>query len=492
MSTLWYHPPPRRSVVIVPMQSKTVQSTPTQAASPGLTSAGLLTLLLGAALNIIDFFIVNVALPTIDADLQASTATLEMVVAGYGIAFAVLLVLGGRLGDAFGRRRMFRIGLAAFTVTSLLCGLAPNALTLVLARIAQGAAAALAMPQVLAAIQAGTAGEARARAMGFYGANAGLSMVIGQVLGGALVAADVGGLGWRAIFLVNVPIGVLTFVLARRTVPESRSANPLGVDGWGTLLLGAALLALLVPLTEGRALGWPAWSVGLLVAAPVLGLAFAVVERRVERAGRVPLLPPSVLRLPSMRRGLSVAVPFFAGFGGFMFICALLLQDGLRMGPLDAGFALAPLAVGFFAASLVAARLVARYGRSVVVAGFALQLAGLLTVLGAVSWSWPDLTALDLASGTFVCGVGQGMAMTTVIRLALSQVPADRAGAGSGVFTTAQQTSLALGVATLGSLYAELAAAMGPRDGFLVVVGGHALLTVGVVLLSRRLPDPRA
>jgi MFS family permease len=470
----------------------TVQSTPTQAPSPGLTSAGLLTLLLGAALNVIDFFIVNVALPTIDADLQASSATLEMVVAGYGIAFAVLLVLGGRLGDAFGRRRMFRIGLSAFTVTSLVCGLAPNATTLVLARIAQGAAAAIAMPQVLAAIQAGTTGDARARAMGYYGANSGLSMVIGQVLGGALVAADVGGLGWRTIFLVNVPIGILTLALARRTVPESRSANPLGVDGWGTLLLGAALLALLVPLTEGRSLGWPAWSVGLLAAAPVLGLAFAAVERRVERAGRVPLLPPSVLRLPSMRRGLLVAVPFFVGFGGFMFICALLLQDGLRMSPLDAGFALAPLAVGFFATSLVTARLVARYGRSVVVAGFALQLVGLLVVLTTVSGGWPDLTALDLVPGTFICGVGQAMAMTTVIRLVLSQVPTDQAGVGGGVFTTVQQTFLALGVAILGGLYAELADTIGPRDGFVVVVGLHALLTVGIVLLSRRLPDPRA
>jgi hypothetical protein len=275
-------------------------------------------------------------------------------------------------------------------------------------------------------------------------------------------------------------------------VPESRSANPLGVDGRGTVLLGATLLALLVPLTVGRALGWPAWSVALLAAVPVLGVWLTVVERRVERSGRVPLLPPSVLRLPGMRRGLGVAVPFFIGFGGFMFVCALLLQDGLRMGPLDAGFALAPLAVGFFTASMLNARMVARYGRSVVVAGFVLQLVGLLLVLTTVSGGWPDLTALDIAPGTFVCGVGQGMAMTTVVGLTLAQVPADRAGAGSGVFTTAQQTFLALGVAVLGGLYSELAGTVGPRDGFVVVVGLHALLTVGIALLSRRLPDPRS
>ncbi|GAA5130694.1 MFS transporter [Pseudonocardia adelaidensis] len=485
MTTLWYHPPPARSVATV--HNTSLRST-SATAGPGLTSAGLLTLLLGAALNVIDFFIVNVALPTIDADLQASSATLEMVVAGYGIAFAVLLVLGGRLGDAFGRRRMFRIGLSAFTVTSLVCGLAPNATTLVLARIAQGAAAALAMPQVLASIQARTSGAERVRAVGYYAANSGISMVIGQVLGGALVA----GLGWRTIFLVNVPIGIVTLVLARHTVPESRSADPLGVDGRGTVLLGATLLALLVPLTVGRAMGWPAWSVGMLAAAPVLACVLAVVERRVERAGRVPLLPPSVLRLPSMRRGLGVAVPFFTGFGGFMFVCALLLQDGMGMGPFDAGLALAPLAVGFFAASLANARMVARYGRSVVVAGFALQIVGLLVVLATVSGGWPDLTALDIAPGTLIVGFGQGMAMTTVVGLTLSQVPAARAGAGSGVFTTAQQTFLALGVALLGGLYGELAGTAGPRAGFVVVAGVYALALVGIVLLSRRLPDPRA
>lgn len=487
MSTLWYQAEHHRIVVAVTTPLNTVRVGAQQA----LTSAGLLTLLLGAALNIIDFFIVNVALPTIGADLNASAATLELVVAGYGVAYAVLLVLGGRLGDAFGRRRMFRLGLLAFTVTSLVCGLAPDAVTLVLARVTQGAAAALVMPQVLSLIQAGTSGDRRARAMGLYGANAGVSMVIGQVLGGVLVAADVAGLGWRTIFLVNVPIGLAGLILVRRTVPESRASDPVGVDRWGTVLLGATLLCLLVPLTEGRALGWPVWTYGLLAAVPVLAVALAAAERRMERSGGVPLLPPSVLRLPSMRRGLLVAVPFFTGFGAFMFVCAVTLQEGLGLGPLGAGLALAPLAVGFLGTSLFNARLVARLGRWVVVSGLAVQTAGLLLMLGTVLSGWPELSVADFLPAALLCGIGQGMTVTTVIRLVLSQVPADRAGVGSGVLTTTQQASLALGVATLGGLFAELSPGLGVRDAFLLVVAVQALLTVGIGVVSRRLPDPR-
>ena len=209
------------------------------AGPPVLGGLGLFTVLLGAALPLIDFFIVNVALPTIGRDLAASEAVLELVVAGYGVSYAVLLVLGGRLGDLFGRRRLFLGGMAAFAVTSLACGLAPTAWTLVAARIAQGAASAAMLPQVLATIQSATAGPRRARAMGLYGATAGLSMVAGQILGGVLVAADIAGTGWRSVFLVNVPVVLLGLVLAARTVPETRSQHPEPVDVPGTLLPGS-------------------------------------------------------------------------------------------------------------------------------------------------------------------------------------------------------------------------------------------------------------
>ncbi|GHF09737.1 MFS transporter [Amycolatopsis deserti] len=458
---------------------------------PSLTRGGLATVLLGAALAPIDLFIVNVALPTINADLHTTTATLEWIVAGYGIAFALLLVIGGRLGDALGHRRVFSLGLAAFTVTSLVCGLAPNATVLVAARIAQGAAAALMVPQVLSIIQATTTGEQRSRTIGYYGATGGIAMVVGQLLGGVLVSADLAGSGWRPIFLVNVPIGLLGLVLARRLLPETRTHNPLGVDGWGTGLLGLALLTLLVPLMEGRALGWPAWCWALLAAFPFAAAAFVTVERRLEARGVTPLLPPSLVRMPSMRLGLSVAVPFFVGFGGFLFVYALVLQDGLHLGPLASGLALTPMAVAFLVMSLLSSRFVARLGRNVIVLGVTVQVLGLLALIGAVLLSWPDVTFLALAPGMLVTGAGQGLAGPTLFRVVLSRVPADSAGAGSGMLTTTQQSSLALGVATLGTLFAALTGAWGVEGALLLVTGVQAIMMVGVAMSARRLPDPR-
>ncbi|MDT7666308.1 MAG: hypothetical protein QOD04_5864 [Pseudonocardiales bacterium] len=456
-----------------------------------LTTSGLLTVLLGAALAPIDLFIVNVALPTIQADLHASAATLEWVVAGYGIGFALLLVIGGRLGDAFGRRRLFSVGLAAFTLTSLVCGLAPNAGVLVLARAAQGAAAAMLVPQVLSIIQATTAGERRARTLGYYGATGGISMVIGQLLGGVLVAADLGGAGWRPIFLVNVPIGLLAMLLAHRTLPETRAANPIGVDLWGTVLLGASLLALLVPLMEGAGLGWPLWCWLLLAAFPVISAVFFLVERRLEDRGGVPLLPPSVLRVPSMRRGLLIAVPFFGGFGAFMFVYALLLQDGLHLSPLESGLALTPTALSFLATTLLVARLVERFGRWVMVAGAVVLVVSLLVLIGTTLLAWPHLGVLDLVPGTLLFGIGQGLAAPTLFRLILSQVPAESAGVGSGMLTTTQQTSLALGVATLGSLFAALSASTGVEHALVIVSSVQVLTSIAIGLLAIGLPDPR-
>ncbi|MFD9963863.1 MFS transporter [Amycolatopsis sp. NPDC058986] len=476
--------------------TETVPAVRTRAAEapvrPGLTPAGLVTVLLGAALTIIDFFIVNVALPTIDADLKASTATLELVVAGYGIAYAVLLVVGGRLGDSLGRRRMYTIGLALFTLTSLACGLAPTAGTLVIARVAQGAAAAMMLPQVLSIIQASTDGEHRSRALGMYGATGGIATVIGQLLGGALVAANVWDLSWRPIFLVNVPIGIVGLIMARK-LPETRAHNPLGVDRWGTVLLGVALLSLLVPLMEGHALDWPLWTVALLVLFPFAAFAFVRVERRLERRGGHPLLPPSVMRMPSVRLGLLVGVPFFSGFGAFMFVYAMTLQGGLHLGPMGAGLALTPMAIGFFTMSLISSRLVARFGQKVVVTGGVLLLLGVLTLIGSTLLAWPDLNVLDLAPAMLLIGVGNGLAMTTLFRIVLSKVPTDLAGVGSGVMTTNQQTSLALGVATLGSLFASLSApdSLGMKSAFVLVIGLQAVLVLAVIAGARRLPDPR-
>jgi MFS family permease len=465
---------------------------PRETAPAPLSPAGLVTVLVGAFLSMADFFIVNVALPTIGETLHASGGMLELVVAGYGLAYALLLVLGGRLGDAFGRRRLFVTGMALFTLTSLACGLAPSVGGLVVGRVAQGASAALMVPQVLATIQAATAGARRARAIGLYGATGGIAAAVGQLAGGVLVSADLAGTGWRPIFLVNVPVGLVGLVLAARLVPATRSTAPARADLPGTALLGATVLTLLVPLMEGRSLGWPVWTWLLLALFPVSAVAFVRTERRVERAGGGPLVPPSLLRLPSMRRGLALAVPFFTGFGGFMFVFAVAMQQGVHLGPLAAGLAMLPMALGFLAASACSARLVARYGRRVPGAGALLQAAGLLTVLTTALLDWPRLGALDLLPGMAVAGVGQGMVMSPLIGIVLADVPARWAGVGSGVFVTTQQTALALGVATLGSLFLSLAAGpVGVRGAFVAVLLVQAAIAIAFAVLSRGLPDGR-
>ncbi|WUC84009.1 MFS transporter [Streptomyces sp. NBC_00536] len=453
-----------------------------------MSPLGLFTVLLGAALPLIDFFIVNVALPAIDTDLAAGPAMLELVVGGYGVAYAVLLVLGGRLGDTAGRRRLFLIGMAAFGLTSLACGLAPTAWTLVGARVAQGAAAAMMLPQVLATIQATTQGPRRARAMSLYGATAGLSMVAGQILGGVLVAADVAGSGWRSVFLVNVPVVLLGLVLAVRAVPETRSERPASVDVRGTLLLALSLVSLLLPLTEGRATGWPLWTWVSLAVFPFAATAFYRTERRLDRLGRTPLVPPSLLRLDSLRRGLVMVVPFSIGFSGFMFVVAVALQQGLRMGPVAAGLALVPMAVSFFAASLAGPRLVSRFGTRVVTAGGVFQAVGMGLLLLAVLRDWPDLGLAGIAPGVAVAGLGQGLQLPVLMRLMLSDVPADRAGVGGGVMVTTQQSALALGVATLGSLFLALTPSLGMRDAFAVTLAVQLGMVALTCLLSLRLP----
>ncbi|MFF7351379.1 MULTISPECIES: MFS transporter [Streptomyces] len=469
-------------------QTVTTRAVPATAAPPALGGLGLFTVLLAAALPLVDFFIVNVALPAIGADLAAGEAVLELVVAGYGVAYAVLLVLGGRLGDLFGRRRLFLGGMAAFGLTSLACGLAPGAWSLVAARVAQGASAAAMLPQVLATIQATTHGPRRAKAMSLYGATAGLSMVAGQILGGVLVAADVAGTGWRSVFLVNVPVVVVGLVLAVRVVPETRSPRPEPVDGPGTVLLAVSLLTLLAPLTEGRAAGWPLWTWLSLAAFPFAAGAFWAVERRADRAGRTPLVPPSLLALASLRRGLVLMVPFSVGFSGFMFVIALALQQGARLGPVAAGLALAPMAVVFLFVSLAGPRLIARYGSRAVTAGSVVQGVGVLLIVLAAWRDWPRLDVGSLLPGAAVAGAGQALQLPNVLRIVMSEVPPDRAGVGGGVMVTTQQSALALGVATLGTLFLTLVPHLGMRDALVTTLLVQLAGIVVTGLLSLRLP----
>ena len=454
---------------------------------PQLTTLGVLTLLMGAFLPIADFFIVNVALPSISKTLHTSGASLELVVAGYGIAYASLLVLGGRLGDRFGRRRVFMLGLTAFIVLSLACGVAPNSGLLLAARILQGASAALLVPQVLASFHASLSGERKVRALAMYGAISGLAAVVGQVAGGFLVTANIAGTQWRPIFLINIPIGVVVAAVALRVVPDTRSPHAASVDVPGTVLFAATLTALLIPLTEGQSLGWPGWSWVLLASVPLLGYATYRLEARTERLGGVPLLPPSMLRLPSFSRGLSIVLPFAAGFGAFMFIFALTLQQGLHADALRSGVAILPMAVMFLVGSIVSPKIISRFGRGALAAGALVQIVGLGALIAIISSQWPHVTLLEMAVPLALAGAGQSLMFTGLFRAVLVDCPPHQGGIGSGMLITIQQSGLALGVATLGSLFVARATASVP-DAFATAVGVQIGLVVLIAIALRTLP----
>lgn len=454
----------------------------------GLHPLGVLVLLAGAFMPIMDFFITNVALPSISTSLRASGAELELVIAGYGVAYAALLVLGGRLGDRYGRHRLFLGALIGFTLASLACGLAPSAGFLIGARIVQGGAAALLIPQVLATFHHTLDGERKARALALYGATSGVAAVVGQIVGGLLVSANIAGSSWRPIFLVNVPVGIIVLLAAARIVPATRSPHPAGIDLPGTVGFAATLTALLAPLAEGHSLGWPWWTWLLLAVAVVFGAATFLAEKRAEARGEVPLLPPSLLRLPSMSRGLIMVLIFSIGFGAFMFVFALTVQDGLHNDALHGGLAVVPMAVLFLAGSLTAPRLIGRFGRAALSGGAAVQLVGLAWLVADIVTKWPHVSLPSMAVPLALIGAGQSMLFAGLFRSVLADVPAHLGGIGSGALITLQQSGLALGVATLGSLYLALQPHSYPRA-FAAVeyiqMGIVALLAVGTAILPR-------
>ena len=433
------------------------------------------------------YFVVNVALVTI-ALLGCLARRPRLVVAGYRTVYAALLVIGGRSGDRFGRRRVFATGLAAFVVTSLSCGLAPSADSLVGFRLLQGASAALIVPQVVATFQATLEGGRRARAQSLYGATAGGAIVVGQLIGGLLVSANIAGTGWRPIFLINVPIGLVALGAVMRVVPETRAPHRELIDVPGAVSFAATMAALLLPLTLGQTDGWPAWSWVMLASAPLLGLLTIAIERRTERRGLAPLLAPSVLRLTSVRRGLALHLPFMLGYGAFMFVFALLVQQGLHADPSQAGLAIMPMAALFFGISLFVPQLVNRFGaKNVTALGSVILALGLGGLLATVSVGWPHVELIMLAPSLVVVGAGQALTFGCLFRLILADVPAQHAGMGGGILVTMQQAGLALGVATLGTAYVALRS-HGTPEAFAVITAVQMLIAVLVVVGSRRMP----
>ena len=411
----------------------------------------LALILTGQFMAVLDASIVNVAIPTIRLDLGASGSDLQLIVAGYVIAYAVLLITGARLGMRFGFRTAFLSGLAVFTAASFACGIAPTSQALIVLRAMQGAGAALMVPQVFSLIQRTFTGPARAEALSMWAASLALGGLVGQVLGGVLVSADLLGTGWRPVFLVNVPIGVVLLIASFRFLPVDRPAPARPLDLGGLVSLSAAVLLLIVPLVLGHEQGWPAWTFGSLALSVVAIIVFAVIERSVERGGGAPLISERVLRAPGMPAALIAIVLALAAYGGFLFTFTQHLQGGLGDTALQAGLTFVPLAAGFALSSLNWRRLPARWHQLVIPAGCVIAAIGYLLVGITVAGGGTGGLLLPLA--LFIGGFGQGMAASPILTIALSKVAPQDAPDASGVLTTVIQLGLVIGVATFGTIF---------------------------------------
>jgi MFS family permease len=400
----------------------------------------------------VDAFVVNVALPTIAIELQASAAQIESVIAIYLIAYATLVVTGGRLGDIYGTKGVFIAGVAGFTLTSLWCGLAQSGPELILARLAQGATAALMVPQVLATLHLLFVDQARGRAFGIYGVVLGLAGAAGFALGGLLVTLDLAGLGWRTVFFVNVPFGLLIIAAALQVMPSvPRRVGPrLDVPGAVVLFLG--LLCLIGPLLFGRDADWAPWIWLVMAAGIAITAAFVKLERLVESRGGMPLIDLALLADASFMRGLGAAFFFFFANLSFYLVMTLFMQRALQIPPLQAGIVFVPLALTFVIASRVSALRAKYRGTLVLIEGCVVQMIGLAVIASTVAWV-ESPAALSLALLLMVFGFGQGLVMAPLSGVVLATVKPASAGAGSGMYGTTAQIANAAGVAAIGAVF---------------------------------------
>jgi EmrB/QacA subfamily drug resistance transporter len=443
-----------------------------------------------------DIWAVNVAAPSLQRDLHVGDAALQLIVGGYAFMYASGMVTGGRLGDLFGYRRMFMIGVVSFAAASLLCGLAQSPAELVAARLLQGLTGAAMVPQVLALITATFPVHERSRALAWFGVTMGVGFVSGQILGGGLIEADILGLGWRAIFLVNVPVAALALVAAAAVVPHAWAQRRPHLDPLGALGVSVSIALALVPLTLGRAEGWPPWTwVSLAAALPMLGLT-VLWERRLAARGGEPLLDLPLFRERTFSAGLAVNFGLVFFFGSFMFVLTLLLQAGLGQPPLRAGVEALPLAAAFTIMSILSPRFAARLGARSITLGASLTTLGTIALAVTGARYGASLTAWDLAPATSLIGLGQGIALPSLIGAVLAHVRPERAGAAAGILTTTQQFGVASGVAVIGAIFYSALGTTPSREtfvsGMVLAMAVNAGLVAVAAAATLLLPGRRA
>ncbi len=438
-------------------------------------------------LGVLDFFIVNVAIPSIQINLDASLADVQLVVAGYALTYAVLLITGGRLGDLYGRKRLFLLGMTGFTLASALCGLALSPQMLIGSRVLQGAAGAVMFPQVMSIIQVNFHHAERVRAFSILGAVVGAASFSGNVLGGVLIEQNLFGLGWRPIFLVNLPIGLAAVLAAIPLLHESHARKAARPDLVGVVIATVGLLLLVYPLVRGQEQGWPWWAFAALAVVPLIVPVFIWYERWLTARGGTPLVELGLFRDRTFVLGLLTILPFFAGLSAFFITFTLFLQKGLGLGPGDAGLTFAPFAIGYFTASTLAVRLATRLGRRSIQLGAGMMAASVAIVVGLVHWQGTAVSALVLTPLLLVYGTGQGLVIPTMLAIVLSDVPPHAAGSASGLVSTTQNVALSLGVVVIGSIFnSALSGGFGHAIGTSLL--GNIILLAVTFLLVYLLP----
>ncbi|ADD44743.1 MFS transporter [Stackebrandtia nassauensis] len=429
--------------------------TATSTADGGAARRGpmLATLLIAWFMAQFDFFVVNVAAPSLSHNLNVTPAALELVVGGYAFTYAAGMITGGRLGDRLGHRRMFVYGMAAFTLASVLCGLAMNPGQLIAFRLLQGLTGAAMVPQVLALITATFPVAERPKALGWYALTGGLASISGQVLGGLLVDVNLFGLEWRTIFLINLPIGLLTVPLALKLLPRHTPGARIGLDPVGAIGMALTLGAVLVPLGLGNSQHWPLWTWLSLGAAVPLAVFTVWWQRRLHRGGGQPVLELALFKVKTYAAGMAAGAAFMVYWAGFMFTLALLLQSGYEFTAFQAGLCFLPMGVLFSTAALAGGRLVRRFGLRVPLTGSIIVLIGLLVAIAAM-WTSTDAANLPLLIvGFSIMGTGNGLLLPQLVSASLTEVRREQAGIGAGMVATSQQFAQAAGAAILGAVF---------------------------------------
>ncbi|MFI6286084.1 MFS transporter [Streptomyces sp. NPDC051018] len=414
----------------------------------------LAVVMTAAFMDLVDVTIVNIAIPSIERTLDASFGSIQWITAGYALAFAAGLITGGRLGDIYGRKRLFLIGITGFTVASALCGFAANPEMLVASRLLQGATAALMVPQVLSIVHATFPAHERGKVFGLFGAVVGLGAVSGPLIGALLTQWNLFGLEWRPIFLINLPVGIAGLILGRKFISESRAPQALKLDLVGVVLVTTALLMLIYPLTRGRELGWPLWGHLCMAASPFVLAAFVAYERHKTRKDNSPLVELSLFRLKSFAAGIAVQVIFGLALGVFFLVWTLYMQIGLGWSPLRAGLTGVPFSLAVsVAAGVSVQKLVPVFGRKVLQAGALTMIAGLLLYIWEADRYGTGIHPWQMAAPLLLMGVGMGLIVAPLTDAILSDVPREHAGSASGLISTVQQVGTALGLALVSVIF---------------------------------------